>query len=235
MKGKRWYQASEVAEEYEAKRFSGGGRLIDQRERQAVLDALDPVAGKRVLEIACGTGRFSVMLAEHGAEVVSLDISAPMLQRGREKAARSGVRNDVSFIRGDAARLPFPDESFDAVFAIRFFHLAPTPGRFLEEMRRVSNEVVLFDTFNAKSTRSGYNWLLPMGSRLYDESEVEELIEATKLTLAHAEHDFIVPYGCYRSLPDRVAAPIRRLDERLGRTGAGTKLASVSFWTATKS
>ena len=85
MKGKEWYQTVDVVETYETKRFSQGGRLIDDREKRAVLDAIGPVDRKRVLEIACGTGRFTALLAERGADIVGLDISTPMLREGRSK------------------------------------------------------------------------------------------------------------------------------------------------------
>ncbi|MGM0371949.1 MAG: class I SAM-dependent methyltransferase, partial [Halobacteriota archaeon] len=75
MKGQEFYQADAVAEAYEDKRFSRGGRLIDRREKEAVLEALSPLADRRILEIACGTGRFTVMLAERDADIVGLDIS----------------------------------------------------------------------------------------------------------------------------------------------------------------
>lgn len=234
VKGKQWYQASDIAEAYEDKRFSKGGELIDKREREAVLTALSPVEGKRILEIACGTGRFTVMIADLGADIVGIDISTPMLQRGRRKANQVAGIGSIEFVRGDAARLPFPDDYFDAVFAMRFFHLAPTPGRFLAEMRRVSRNDIFFDTFNSFSSRSVYNWLLPMGSRLYDEDEVYELLAATNLELKGVEHDFVVPYGCYRSIPGRIARPLRRLDEQVGQTAVGNDLASVSFWVATE-
>ncbi|PSQ58745.1 SAM-dependent methyltransferase [Halobacteriales archaeon SW_7_71_33] len=182
MKGREWYQADEVAEEYENKRFSRGGQLIDRREKRAVLSALGPVEDQEVLEIACGTGRFTVMLAERGADVVGLDISKPMLQQGRRKAAAANSR--VDWLRGDAARLPFPDDSFDTVLAMRFFHLADTPAAFLSELRRVSRDRVVFDTFNSGSTRSVYNWLLPMGSRLYSRAEVEGLLARSGHRLA---------------------------------------------------
>ncbi|WP_336034799.1 class I SAM-dependent methyltransferase [Halobacterium yunchengense] len=232
MKGQEWYQASEVAEEYDEKRFSRGGRLIDRREKAAVLDALGPVEDKRVLEIACGTGRFTVLLAERGADVTGLDISGPMLQEGREKAHRADVADTLSFMRGDAARLPFPDDHFDAVFAMRFFHLADTPVEFLTEMARVSRDQVFFDTFNRFSARSLYNWLLPMGSRLYGDSEARRIVSDAGLQLANAEHDFVVPYGFYRAVPDWVAGPVRRADETLGATGVGRSLATVSYWDA---
>lgn len=232
MKGQEWYQTDEIAEEYDAKRFSRGGQLIDRREKKAVLDALGPVDDRSILEVACGTGRFSVMLANRGADVVGLDISGPMLQQGRQKAASVGVEGTLEFMRGDAARLPFPDDHFDTVLAMRFFHLADTPAKFLSEMARVSKNQVFFDTFNATSTRSLYNWLLPMGSRLYSEDQVRDLVAGANLQLAGAEHDFILPYGLYRKIPDWLAGRLRAADTSLGRTGLGDKLASVSYWDA---
>ena len=232
MKGQQWYQADDVAQEYEDKRFSRGGRLIDRRERRAVLDALGPVEDRRVLEIACGTGRFTVMLAERGADIVGLDISGPMLQQGREKARRAGVDDHLEFLRGDAARLPFPDDHFDSVFAMRFFHLADTPASFLSEMRRVARDQVFFDTFNRFSTRSLYNWVLPMGSRLYSRWEVDKLLDGAGLELAGVAHDFVLPYGFYRKIPNDLAASFRRTDEALIRSPLGKRLASVSYWDA---
>jgi ubiquinone/menaquinone biosynthesis C-methylase UbiE len=230
VKGQEWYQASDVAEEYEDKRFSNGGRLIDRREKQAVLDAIGPVEGKDVLEIACGTGRFTVMLAERGANITGLDISGAMLQQGRQKAAAANV--DVEFMRGDAARLPFPDDHFDTVMAMRFFHLADTPAAFLSEMRRVASDQVFFDTFNRFSTRSLYNWMLPMGSRLYSRTEVESLLGKAGLDLAGEDHDFVLPYGLYRQIPDSLAKTFRNLDTTVGRWPGGDNLASVSYWNA---
>ena len=232
MKGKEWYQTTEVAAEYDDKRFSKGGQLIDAREREAVLSALEPVEESRILEIAAGTGRFSVMLANQGADVTGIDISAAMLHHGHQRAHNEGVKDNVEFIRGDAARLPFPDNHFDAVFAMRFFHLAPTPEEFLSEMRRVTKGRIFFDTFNAFSTRSIYNWLLPMGSRLYSRDEVFALLESANLELVHAEHDFLLPYGFYRSIPGSIARPLRRADKTLGHTPIGDIFASVSFWQA---
>ena len=230
MKGQEWYQADNVAEEYDDKRFSRGGRLIDRREKQAVLDALGPVDDRSILEVACGTGRFTVMLAERGADIVGLDISGPMLQQGRQKAAAAGVDDHVEFMRGDAARLPFPDDHFDAVLAMRFFHLADTPAAFLAEMRRVAKEQVVFDTFNRFSTRSIYNWALPMGSRLYSRWEVDRLLDGAGLELTEASHDWVLPYGFYRKIPNELAASFRSIDTVIGGTPLGEKIASVSYW-----
>ena len=232
VKGQEWYQADDVAEEYDEKRFSQGGRLIDRREKQAVLDALEPVEDKKILEIACGTGRFTAMLAERGADIIGLDISGPMLQQGRERAQAAGVADSLEYMRGDAGRLPFPDNQFDAVFAMRFFHLADTPAAFLDEMCRVSKERIFFDTFKQYSARTLYNWALPMGSRLYSSSEVRELLEGADLELVRAEHDWIFPYGLYRGIPNQVASALRWADSGIRRLPAGKPLATVSYWNA---
>ncbi|APX95580.1 class I SAM-dependent methyltransferase [Natronorubrum daqingense] len=230
MKGQEWYQADDVAEEYDDKRFSQGGQLIDRREKEAVLEAIMPVEDRNILEIACGTGRFTVMLAEQGADVVGLDISAAMLQQGRKKTKNVELEGTLEFLRGDAGRLPFPDDHFDTVIAMRFFHLADDPEAFLTEMRRVSSDQIVFDTFNRFSARSIYNWALPMGSRLYSKSEVSVLLAKTELTLVDVEDDFLAPYGLYRSIPNGLASPIRTVDETIGKLPVTDHLASVSYW-----
>ncbi|MFP8955835.1 class I SAM-dependent methyltransferase [Natrialbaceae archaeon A-CW3] len=230
MKGQEWYQADDVAQEYDDKRFSRGGQLIDHREKTAVLEALGPLEDRDVLEIACGTGRFTVMLAQQGANVVGLDISAAMLQQGRRKAQAAGVTGTLEFLRGDAGRLPFPDDHFDTVVAMRFFHLADDPAAFLSEMKRVAREQIVFDTFNRFSSRSVYNWALPMGSRLYSKSEVSVLLAKNGLELVDVEDDFLVPYGLYRAIPNALASPIRTIDRAIGRIPGTDHLMSVSYW-----
>jgi ubiquinone/menaquinone biosynthesis C-methylase UbiE len=234
VKGQEWYQQEDVVDDYEDKRFSrGGGRLTDRVEKESVFAALAPVEDKTILELACGTGRFSVLLAERGADVVGLDISAPMLAEGRAKAKRAGVADTIAFMRGDAGRLPFPDDHFDAVFAVRFFHLAPTPEAFLTEMARVSTDQVVFDTYNRVSARAVYNWALPMGSRLYDRREVDEMLAAADLRLTDETHEFVVPFGLYRKLPGGIARPLRDVASVVGDTTLGDGLASISYWSAT--
>lgn len=232
VKGQEWYQADEVAQQYDDKRFSGGGQFIDRREKEAVLSALGPVEDKRILEVACGTGRFTNMLADQGADIVALDISREMMEQGRAKARDAGVADRVEYMRGDASRLPFPDNHFDAVFAMRFFHLLDDPAVYIRELARVSNDQVFFDTFNRRSARLLYTWVLPMGSRLYSRSTVAALLETADLELATDAHDFVIPYGFYRSLPGVIASPFRTIDTLVGETPIGEYFASVSYWDA---
>jgi len=71
---------------------------------------------------------------------------------------------------------------------------------------------------------------LPMGSRLYSRQAVESLLADAGVDLVDATHDFVLPYGFYRSLPTRLARPFRKLDRAVGSAGGGDRVASVSYW-----
>lgn len=229
MKGREWYQEDETAEQYDEWRFSKGGAVIDDAERRALHDAVGDVDGERVLECACGTGRFSVELSEAGADVVGVDISRPMLEQAAAKAHETGVTPMPSFVRGDGKRLPFPDDAFDLVVAMRFFHLVDEPRAYLSEMARVSRGPVFFDTFSAPSARLLYNRFLPMGSHLYTDDEVEAFVDAEDLRVAEHDADFFFPFGLYRITPRAVASGLREVDDAIQSVG-GDALGSVTYW-----
>lgn len=69
-----------------------------------------PLEG-RVLDFGCGVGRMSNALAEHGLQVVGVDIAASMVERAETLNAH---RDRLSFVAYDGGELPFPDNSFDA-------------------------------------------------------------------------------------------------------------------------
>ena len=69
--------------------------------------------GARVLDVASGTGDLAALLNRSGCDVVSCDINEAMLRSGRDKLADRGLVKDVHYVRADAERLPFADNSFD--------------------------------------------------------------------------------------------------------------------------
>ncbi len=93
---------------------------IDKRWRRLVAKSVHaslPAGGEAdltILDVACGTGDLSITLLEGGkARIIGLDFCRPMLRIAQSKAARE--RHTLPFIEGDALRLPFDDETFDAV------------------------------------------------------------------------------------------------------------------------
>jgi demethylmenaquinone methyltransferase/2-methoxy-6-polyprenyl-1,4-benzoquinol methylase len=104
----------------------------DRRWRKAVLDAVGARPGERVLDLAAGTGTSSVPFAEAGALVVPCDFSLGMLAVGKR------ARPQLPFTAGDATRLPFGDDTFDAVTISFGLRNVVDPGAGLREMLRVT-------------------------------------------------------------------------------------------------
>jgi demethylmenaquinone methyltransferase / 2-methoxy-6-polyprenyl-1,4-benzoquinol methylase len=104
----------------------------DRYWRRAVFQAVCPLPGERILDLAAGTGTSSEPFRAAGAAVVPCDFSLGMLRAGKRR------REDLPFTAGDATRLPFADEAFDAVtisFGLRNVH---DPDLALREMLRVT-------------------------------------------------------------------------------------------------
>ena len=104
----------------------------DRRWRSAVVDAVAPRPGERVLDLAAGTGTSSQPFADAGAQVVPCDFSQGMLQVGKT------ARPTLAFVAGDATRLPFADDSFDAVTISFGLRNIVDPDAGLREMLRVT-------------------------------------------------------------------------------------------------
>ena len=81
--------------------------------------------GMRVLELACGTGQFTLRLASLAGEWYATDFSAAMLGRAARRAGSRGAAFGVA----DAYNLALPDASFDAVLIGNALHIMPEPER----------------------------------------------------------------------------------------------------------
>jgi demethylmenaquinone methyltransferase/2-methoxy-6-polyprenyl-1,4-benzoquinol methylase len=104
----------------------------DRRWRREVLAAVDPRPGERVLDLAAGTGTSSRPFRDRGATVVPCDFSVGMLQVGKRS------RPELPFTAGDGTRLPFADESFDAVTISFGLRNVVDPDAGLRELQRVT-------------------------------------------------------------------------------------------------
>lgn len=96
--------------------------------------------GSLVLELGVGTGRIAWPVAAAGCRVVGIDIAHDMLQVAHHAAAdieNTGGAQHLSLLQGDVARLPFADQSFDAVLAVHVLHLIPDWRAALVEIARV--------------------------------------------------------------------------------------------------
>lgn len=82
---------------------------------ESLCEAVDVLAGERVLDVACGNGNATLAAARRFAKVVGVDYVPALLQRGAERSAAE--RLGIDFVEGDAEELPFPDGAFDVVLS----------------------------------------------------------------------------------------------------------------------
>ena len=109
----------------------------DPRWRAALVDAVDPRAGERILDVATGTGMVAAeILVRADCSVVALDQSAEMLAAARERFApiRGGR---VELIEGQAEQLPFADGSFDGLTFTYLLRYVDDPRATVGELARV--------------------------------------------------------------------------------------------------
>ena len=148
-----FYRSSQVAEDYDFHRFSSPERQKrNVRKWAAIRKALSLTQGVRViLDLPCGTGRFTGALAREGYEIVGSDISMEMLQKAASvtspKDGRPQEPNVRGYLQANGEKLPLRDASLDCVVCIRFMmHVDPaTRVRILREFNRVSRRWVIVD------------------------------------------------------------------------------------------
>jgi demethylmenaquinone methyltransferase/2-methoxy-6-polyprenyl-1,4-benzoquinol methylase len=109
----------------------------DPRWRRALVDAVAPASGQRLLDVATGTGMVAAeLLRRADCSVVGVDQSAEMLAAARERFAGSPATR-VELVEGQAEALPFPDESFDGLTFTYLLRYVEDPAATVAELARV--------------------------------------------------------------------------------------------------
>ena len=92
-------------------------------------------AGKRILDVAAGTGNASIPAAQQGATVTASDLTPELLEAGERRAEAEGV--ELDWVEADAEHLPFDNESFDIVMSSIGAMFAPHHQDVADELIRV--------------------------------------------------------------------------------------------------
>jgi SAM-dependent methyltransferase len=127
-----------------------------EAELDFVIEKAQPVFGE-VLEAGTGKGYFALALARKGYRFTSFDISPEEQRFARLNLAYYGLENRVDFLIEDAARLSFPNRSFDVIFLVNVLHHLARPDAVADECARVltlEGKIVLSDF-----TREGFEKL----------------------------------------------------------------------------
>jgi ubiquinone/menaquinone biosynthesis C-methylase UbiE len=106
---------------------------LNRLTNPAFLQFLQVMPGIKVLEVGSGLG---ILAAEVAAAAAGVQVVG--LERSAEQIAAATSHPGVSYVQGDAVSLPFPDASFDLVYARYLLEHVADPGRVVSEMRRVA-------------------------------------------------------------------------------------------------
>src|SRR5688572_284504 len=138
------YADPAMAASFDARRFGGPiGNILLQDQERVLAEFLGDVSGRRVLDMATGTGRAALALAKRGAIVTGIDASREMLTVARTRAA--DARLSIEFAEGDAHALAFADREFDAAVCLRMLMHVPDWRKALSELCRVTRHRLVFD------------------------------------------------------------------------------------------
>lgn len=158
----------------------GVWRGVVRRRFDLTLDLLEPLAGKSVLDVGCGSGRYCIAYALRGAaRVVGVDFAAAMIELALEHSGRYGVDDRCEFRAGlfpDAV----PDGSFDASSAMGFFDYVEDPAPIIARMREMTRSTMIMSFPKRREWRVPIRRLRFLLSGcplfLYSEANVREIL-----------------------------------------------------------
>ena len=139
----------------------------------------DHVAGRRVLDVACGTGYGTNILAQAAAEATGMDIDASAIRRAKRKYRRANLK----FVTADCYEMPFEGQSFDMVVANEMIEHIEDHDRFVEEVRRVLRPGGAF--FVSTPNKPIYNRYKPPNAFHVSEMDIPEFRDLLEV---HFEH-----------------------------------------------
>jgi 2-polyprenyl-3-methyl-5-hydroxy-6-metoxy-1,4-benzoquinol methylase len=131
-------------------------RGVVRRRMELTLQRLEPLAGKTVLDVGCGSGRYCLAYAERGAaRVVGVDFAAAMIELANSYARRLGVENRCDFRAGLFPDI-VPDGTFDVSTAMGFFDYIADPVPLVRRMRELTQQTMVM------SFPKVFEWRVPV-------------------------------------------------------------------------
>ena len=150
--------------------------------------------GHQILDLAGGTGDMAVLLSQHvGAEgrVYACDINRSMLSQARDKLFNRGIVTNVSYVQADGEKLPFPDNSFNAItiaFGLRNFTAKESALREMYKVIKPGGKVVILefstpDNTLVKNAYKGFSKIWPKIGEMVtgDKSSYQYLVESIEM------------------------------------------------------
>ncbi len=210
--------------EYARWRESSLGALTEHIEEDAIFRLAGDLRGKRLVDLGCGDGTYSIAASQRGAHVTGVDISEAMLESARHRALAIGA--SAEWRRAPAESLPYESETFHIVLAVTILCFLREPLQAMREVRRVlrpGGSFVIGELGRYSSwalLRRVRGWL---GSSTWREAHFWTIGELREL-LQHAGFQVTASRGCVYYPPSGIVARVAGEHDRafsfLGQVGA---------------
>jgi ubiquinone/menaquinone biosynthesis C-methylase UbiE len=162
---------------------------------EKVLRFVSPAGNERALDSGSGAGALAFALAPHVREVVAVDVVPELLEQGRKRAERFP---NVSFVEGDATKLPFDAGAFDLAGSLRTLHHIARPELAVAELARVTrprgrvlvvDQIAPVDPLGALELNAFERARDPSHARALADIDLRHLFESNELVLLRADYD----------------------------------------------
>ncbi len=144
----------------QANPFSDAPAIRNREAIQILVDAAQVNSSSATLDVACGPGLVALAFAEKVSSAIGLDTTQAMLDRAQELQTEAGIGNCIWKL-GDAERLPFETNQFDAVTSRFAFHHFLSPQKVLAEMVRAckpGGKIVVCDALASENPQKSANF-----------------------------------------------------------------------------
>ena len=162
---------------------------------QKTLQFVAPKGDERALDSGAGTGALAFALAPHVREVVGVDVVPELLEQARKRAEQL---SNVSFVEGDATKLPFGYGEFDLAGTLRTLHHIARPELVIAELARVTrsrgrvlviDQIAPVDPAAAVELNSFERARDPSHTRTLADVDLRGLFESNGLVLVRAKYE----------------------------------------------
>ena len=176
-------------------------RGVVQRRLELNVEKLEPLTGKKILDVGCGSGRFCIAFAVRGAaKVVGVDFAAAMIDIDNHLARQAGVAEQCEFRVGSFPEAIAEREGpFDASTANGFFDYVDKPVPLITRMRELTSGRMIMSFPKAVEWRVPVRrvrfWLKGTPLFLYREPQVREILRQSGVDtyeLIHLDRDYLV-------------------------------------------
>ncbi|WP_457618768.1 bifunctional demethylmenaquinone methyltransferase/2-methoxy-6-polyprenyl-1,4-benzoquinol methylase UbiE [Lutibacter sp.] len=168
-----------------SKEYDGLNRVIsfgiDIKWRKKVVEIIGKTNPNSILDIATGTGDLAINLTQTKAsKIIGLDISEGMLEVGRKKIRKLNLDNTIEMVFGDSEKIPFKENSFDAItvaFGVRNFEKLEKGLSEIHRVLKTGGTFVVLETSVPTKTpyKQGYHFystkILPLIGKLFSKDK----------------------------------------------------------------